>query len=495
MNPKKIINLPNALLALGGTAAGVFIHSGIKSSRLPVFKSQKEMEDAFTKKEPLIDPKVELRKAYLRKAIREKVPVTYISNVKEFPKGEFSKSELKELAEATQTGHNIYQVHRKGHDYIVGPPRINKNVFLHEVGHTLQTKPDELSGWPRIKGRLSHAFKPTKLERDAWEFAEKHTKLTDEDRKALNSYLQAEYGMKAFASGLVAYPLLYIGTKMKLEKNAGILDKPQDVLSPDIWLSAEDKTLPYLRPEIREQVLTNLYKFVPEASVKEVVILGSITGYKYTETSDIDVNALVDPYLDEYHSKRRAFNEIPAYGTRHPVNYMIQALPKRRKRNPWQDSFFGVYSVLKDTWISPPPPRKVFREPGHEYNLQLQIAKHIASNFERLLLAFRTDFKELIRLKNFAKFTYTSEKKLAIDRKEKELKEDIKELLELSHHIESQRKFEYRYGWGIPRKSFRNIVYKLVEHGPYGREFHILQRIKLGQKSIFGSRDMLRVTK
>jgi hypothetical protein len=41
--------------------------------------------------------------------------------------------------------------------------------------------------------------------------------------------------------------------------------------------------------------------------------------------------------------------------------------------------------------------------------------------------------------------------------------------------MHADRELVYGEGWGVPRRSFRNILYKLVEHGQYGE---ILKRLK-----------------
>ena len=56
-------------------------------------------------------------------------------------------------------------------------------------------------------------------------------------------------------------------------KIAGLLDKLQNQLAVDVWGS--DKKL---IPQLKEHILTELYKILPQKMVKAVYIIGSITG-------------------------------------------------------------------------------------------------------------------------------------------------------------------------------------------------------------------------
>tara|TARA_Y100000593_G_C4291148_1_gene328288 strand:+ start:1413 stop:1604 length:192 start_codon:yes stop_codon:yes gene_type:complete len=47
-----------------------------------------------------------------------------------------------------------------------------------------------------------------------------------------------------------------------------------------------------------------------------------------------------------YHTRARAYNEKPAPGTEHPVNFYISDY---KETAPFKWAKFGVYSVLTDT--------------------------------------------------------------------------------------------------------------------------------------------------
>ena len=73
-------------------------------------------------------------------------------------------------------------------------------------------------------------------------------------------------------------------------KGAGLLDTPQSTLPKDVW----DVDTLKIHPHIREHIFSVLDKFVPREILKDIFIIGSITGYKYSDTSDIDINVFVD---------------------------------------------------------------------------------------------------------------------------------------------------------------------------------------------------------
>ena len=68
-----------------------------------------------------------------------------------------------------------------------------------------------------------------------------------------------------------------------------ILDPVRNKLAPDIW--SPDKKL---FPHIKRQVLKGLYSFLKPENIKSIYIVGTIAGYQYSDSSDIDVNIEVN---------------------------------------------------------------------------------------------------------------------------------------------------------------------------------------------------------
>ena len=71
-----------------------------------------------------------------------------------------------------------------------------------------------------------------------------------------------------------------------------------------------------------------------------------------------------------------------------------------------------------------------------------------------------------------------------------EIDEDIQDLIDQAKSIKKNRQREYKQGFGVPRRSFNNIVYKLIEHGQYGELFEALksitgEQLEEGKKGLF----------
>jgi len=68
-----------------------------------------------------------------------------------------------------------------------------------------------------------------------------------------------------------------------------LLDTPQKRLNPFIFDENERA-----RPEFRDYILSSIAKFMPPETVKHVLLLGSMAGRQYSDTSDIDINVTTD---------------------------------------------------------------------------------------------------------------------------------------------------------------------------------------------------------
>ena len=258
-----------------------------------------------------------------------------------------------------------------------------------------------------------------------------------------------------------------------LKKIAGILDKPQNQMAVDVWTS-EAKMI----PQLKEQILQKLYSFVPPEIVKEVFIIGSITGWKYTETSDIDINVSIEPYDPEYQETRKEVNEFLGIGGRHPVNFYM--VPFSGVSTAWQDAKFGVYDLLQDEWVVSPPNRKDVRDPKRQFIFEIQVSQHIANMFNRQVANFHKDVMALKNLKE--NLTEGWQKTWYIKKKEAEVMEGLEELKEFANTLKDNRQFVYDKGWGVPRTNFRNIIYKYIEHGPYGQFFSELKSLNYNEE-------------
>lgn len=93
--------------------------------------------------------------------------------------------------------------------------------------------------------------------------------------------------------------------------------------------------------------------------------------------------------------------------------------------------------------------------------------------FSRLAEEFYKDNQDLTKLKGFQR----AQKVL-------EIKEDLKQLKDMEFQVHRGRDLPYSWGWGNPRRSFRNIKYKSVEHGPYGGVMEALKSLRHSEKKL-----------
>jgi hypothetical protein len=140
-----------------------------------------------------------------------------------------------------------------------------------------------------------------------------------------------------------------------------------------------------LRGEVREALMKfgkafAEYVDLPEASIKDILMLGGNAGYNYTKHSDIDVHLVVDPkyvpdcdpeLMDDYYSDKKMLwlltHDVKVYGAE-VEPYIEQPGKKRRKSQ-------GVYSVLKKKWIQ--EPKQISEDPDES-----EIVKK-ANNYKR----------------------------------------------------------------------------------------------------------------
>ena len=237
----------------------------------------------------------------------------------------------------------------------------------------------------------------------------------------------------------------------------GLLSTPKDTLDYNVW---EKETLK-LRPIIKEQILKDSSKIVPAEAIKEIFIIGSVTGWKWDDESDIDVNLRVpEKYVtDEAQIKRKSINGKIAADTNHVINYFLQIYEEPAN---WQDAYFGVYDVLQDKWVSSPPERSKVRDPKQQFYLELISAYEILRNFRNMV----NRWKRLQSIKNPNAHQQALEKRY------------FNEAREYAQFIDDERKLDYKYGWGIPRNNWRNVVYKLIEHSDVGEDFEWLKELK-----------------
>lgn len=176
--------------------------------------------------------------------------------------------------------------------------------------------------------------------------------------------------------------------------------------------------------------------------VDKIFIIGSITGYKYKDTSDVDVNVYLKKEISkedvkQYHVRARAFNETNAPGTKHPINFYISDF---KETAPFKWAKFGVYSVLEDIWINQPTPKEELLDPEIEFHKELNTAKIFSRNFARMADEYAKD------LIDYQALLSDDAAARIIESKQKELELDLQRLIDEEKRLHTDREFVYRKG-------------------------------------------------
>jgi len=252
-----------------------------------------------------------------------------------------------------------------------------------------------------------------------------------------------------------------------------ILDPVQKMLAPDIWNEVNQ-----MHSTVKQQILDTVYSFLDVDNVIQIFIIGTITGFQYKMTSDVDIQVVVDPPELAKHGPetlvykvQHEVNGTLVHGTGHPINFFLYSF--NGKLANWEDASFGVYNLLTDTWEASPGTSDLVRDPKLEYGIEFNTAQLYVNKFEKLVERWEQDIERVNISSNgnvFGTYMHTAIKA--------ELKRDLEELIEFCHDLDRDRKTEYSLKWGIPRKNWRNLVYKVIEASKYKDYFEFLKDFK-----------------
>ena len=128
-----------------------------------------------------------------------------------------------------------------------------------------------------------------------------------------------------------------------------------DTLNPNIWDNLK------LKPEIKEKLLQIGKDFYADtetdAPLKDILFVGSLANYNWSDTSDFDVHVVIDfkdvdenvelveKLVNALKSKWNDDHDI--HVKQHNVEVYIQDVNKENRST-------GVYSLMQDKWLSEP---------------------------------------------------------------------------------------------------------------------------------------------
>lgn len=263
-------------------------------------------------------------------------------------------------------------------------------------------------------------------------------------------------------------------------KVGSMLDPIKETLCPDVF-DSNGKLFPHLR----KQIIEGAYNVLPKENIEEMFLIGAITSYQWSDTGDIDINVAVNPpeladtSNETVNSVRHQFNGKLAEGTQHPINYFLY--PWQGVGQFWGDSIYGVYDLYKDKWVNSPGKPEDFRDPNEEFAIELITAKHVEEIFLRYVYRYKKAERQLefLTAKLPEEIEWPWLHNWHIQKKQAEVAKRYDELLSLIKSIDLARKYIYSEGWGIPRKDWRNIVFKKIEDSEASDIFSELKELKI----------------
>jgi len=147
----------------------------------------------------------------------------------------------------------------------------------------------------------------------------------------------------------------------------------QDDLNPKIWFIPKEEYMGdpegqkmKMRPEVRDRLLEIADMFFDflniDVVVADIIMIGSLTNYNWSEYSDIDLHLVVDYSQFEEKSKEifMEFFDLKKiiFNLRHNITffgYDVECFVQDEKETTFSS---GIYSVLNDEWINFPKKEK-----------------------------------------------------------------------------------------------------------------------------------------
>jgi predicted nucleotidyltransferase len=139
--------------------------------------------------------------------------------------------------------------------------------------------------------------------------------------------------------------------------------KLNSTLQPKIWVDGGSR----MNPNVRKNLLEIAYQFIDsfgvDVIVSDIIVVGSIANYNWSEYSDVDLHILVeynqfsnklkDMYVEYFDLKKIVFNQkrdIKMFG--YDVEVFVEDADMKGVSG-------GVYSILNDEWITKPTKEKM----------------------------------------------------------------------------------------------------------------------------------------
>lgn len=255
-----------------------------------------------------------------------------------------------------------------------------------------------------------------------------------------------------------------------------ILDPIHKELCKEIWNNNQR-----LKTDVKKHILDHLEEWLSLYTDKvpeKIYLAGSLTGFQYTQYSDVDVNVIIDLADDKVKALSKFLpNGKNLPGTKHPVNYYITNKHQLKKAG-------SLYDMSHDKWI---------REPARDdinihYKAVLEIALSWMKKVDLDVGELHRDVLEYKLYKHYLE----EQKELEVDIdeikdyivvKESEIRADI-DAIHITYHMIKQfrsepfqeKEFKSDFLTQVDainaNYSINNIVYKTLERFNYLDKLH-----------------------
>ena len=267
------------------------------------------------------------------------------------------------------------------------------------------------------------------------------------------------------------------------EINESVLDPIHKNLNNKIFDSKKN-----MLPAVRKQIMDGFFEWLKQMGhdksiVKTMIMIGSNTGYQYSNTSDVDVNITTTLSDEEYDEIWKMLpNGDLIKDSQNPINYYLAA------DNSGVQNADASYDLLKDKWIKEPDIERV----SVPYYYALQIAKFFMDGIELQISQYNRDKYELDMYKQeLEEEDLESERddiEELIAKKEEQIIADLDAIevaLQLARSFRKEAfepdyepKFLITIQAKSPNFSINNVVYKILDRFGYIDRLHELHNLR-----------------
>lgn len=218
----------------------------------------------------------------------------------------------------------------------------------------------------------------------------------------------------------------------------GLFTRPKDYLDPSIF--TEDNII---KNEIANKIKAWIYTVVPKSEIYRMFVIGSIVGYKWDLDSDIDVNVVLSEASlgsAHWHNIVKQKNGATLQGTNHTLNIFVQDFHEPN----WDDAIFGVYDLDNNEWVNDPEEPTSLPNPFTDNKIDIIYAKQRMRQLDGIFASMREAYAQGLDVKQY-----------------------LKAAGQIFLELDTDRKVAYSMGWGTPRYSAENIIFKYMEDQGY----------------------------